>query len=510
MANPRKDIAPYDRKRGLADNVVGENFYVKKPEIDFLKRVKSWVNYLGIDEFFPNIDELADRIREVGSNMRSAGDASFLGLASKLTYEVLIRPGDYATLLHELTHVNRELEGTLIPKEAGAFAIEIHACGDFDSNLNILFASDSYKSRDKRLGRIISEASIVLGVRIFQYLSGQRSACDEVTIAKQLGEMVNDYEQIFLKNNNMSAADYLTTVHKVTPFIATLILQTTKDTKQTILRSTSRHKKEFIGAFKALTSFYHINLGYTLKEAIAKTEEHFRQNEAMTIQKTLLEGPKEVFAKLKEYGYGAEVYQKIAEFMISKGPSLAKGYAEGLPKFIELTGTFGRRGIDILGFALMNPTFLDAMVLSKGAEGLLKLSVSEPEQVMLIMDELMKYDWRHQLRLECNMDIVYAYEKQAMYYLSPREKAKAAAVSMFIISVPLDIVSKFPVNLPSDMVFPTPGRVSAWWACEKICTKLMQSNKKEESLDALIKIVKSAYLQALPASAREALPPRRP
>ena len=39
---------------------------------------------------------------------------------------------------------------------------------------------------------------------------------------------------------------------------------TTKDNKKTVVRSTNQSKKEVFGAFKALTSFYHINLGYTL------------------------------------------------------------------------------------------------------------------------------------------------------------------------------------------------------------------------------------------------------
>ncbi len=508
MVDPRKDIvpvAPRDGKKGLTDNVIGENFYIKKAEVEFLRRVKSWVNYLGIEEFFPGIEDLADRISEVGSSLRSAGDASYLGLASKLTYEVLIRPGDYATLLHEITHVNKALEGTLIPREAGAFAIEIHACGDYENTLNILFNNERYKGRDKRIGRIIAEASIVLGIVIFQYLSTTRDTGDEVSVARDLAALVDRYETIYLKSS-MSARDYLVLVHKVTPFIADRILEVTKDTKKSILRSTSRQKKEYIGAFKALVSFYHINLGYTLQDAIARTEEHFKENEALTIQKTLLEGPKEVFARLKEYGYEYEVYQRISEFMISKGASFAKGYAEGLPKLVQLSGSFGRKGIEILGFALKFPAFLDAMVLSRGAEGLLKLATTEPEQVQLVIDELMKFDWRHQLRLDCNLDISYAYEKQAMYYLKPREKAKAAAISIFLISIHPDVVQRFSVKLPADIVFPNAGRISAWWSCEKICNRLMQSSKREESLDAMIKIVNAAYQQALPPATQPAQP----
>jgi hypothetical protein len=504
MSEPRKDLAPREGRDRLTENVTGQSFFNTKPSVDFLKRIHSWVNYLNFGEFFPNIDLLADTIREVGSNLRRAGAASYLGLANSLTGDVLVRPGDYSTLLHELTHVNPGFRGSLLVQEAGAYAIEIHACGDFEHALGPLMASD-YELKDKRLGRMVAEATMALGAGVFQFLARTSETINEVTLAKELGKLVDEREAAFLRSTT-TPEEYLVTAHGLSPFIASLLVKTTRDTKRSIMRSTTQQKKEFIGAFKALASFYHINLGYALQEAIDRTEEHFRNNEALTIQKTLLQGPKEVFARLKEYGYDIEVYRRLSEFMISKGASFAKFYGKEFPEFIEFTGTLGRRGIDVLGFALKYPSFMDAMVIGRGAEFLLRLAETEPEQASMIMEQLVTFDWRHPLRLNAVMDVIYAFEKHEMVYLNQVEKAKAAAISMYLVSIPIDIIDRFPVKLPHDYVFPySDGGVHANWLCEAICKKILPAKNKESVLDALAKIIKSAYSQALPAREQQLL-----
>lgn len=386
MDEPNRGIIP--PKSEFTKEVIGQNFYVKKPEVEFLERVKSWLNYLSVEQFFPNIENLQDAIREVGSQVRDAGDASYLGLASRLTNQVLIRPGDYAVLLHELTHINNDFKDSIISEEAGAFAIQSFICGDYEKTLDNLLDSN-YEDEEKRNGRLISEAVTALGQRIFKYLSNKKDT-DTVQLAKGLGALVDDYEEKFLKSE-MTAEDYLVAVHKVTPKIAKLILEKTRDTKKTILRSTSIYKKEIIGSFKALTSFYHINLGYSLKDSIKCTEEHFQNKEAMTLQKSL-DGIKEVFSTLREYGYHPQVYKKLSEAILLQGPSFARAYSEQMPLLIKLSGCFGRSGIDLLGFALTNTSFLNAMTIGLGAQGLLEIMKHEPEMPEMIIKELMDLD----------------------------------------------------------------------------------------------------------------------
>jgi hypothetical protein len=75
----------------------------------------------------------------------------------------------------------------------------------------------------------------------------------------------------------------------------------------------------------------------------------------------------------------------------------------------------------------------------------------------------------------------------------------AAAISMYLVSIPIDIIDRFPVKLPHDYVFLySDGGVHANWLCEAICKKILPAKNKESVLDALAKIIKSAYSHALP------------
>ncbi|MFH1455694.1 MAG: hypothetical protein ABIF40_01970 [archaeon] len=436
---PEDDYQQDSEKLNIIEHesdVIGQNFYVQNPEQEFTQQIQSWLKYLGIQDLFPNLNDI-EQMYEVGSELRNAGNASFLGLAGQRTNSVFFRPGDYNTLLHELIHNNPEFQGTLLAKEAGAFAVEIHTCGDYNI-LNDLIKGQSYQTSDKRIGRFVCEAMLVTGRPIFDILKKLPANVSEDEVLVGLTKLVNEAEQQYLKSP-MTATEYLTDLHNVTPYVANYLLRNTKDTKRTIFRSTTQTKKDVIGAFKALTSFYHINLGYSLTDAINQTEEHFEKDEALTLHKTLMTGAKDVFAKLKEYGYSLEICQAVSEMIISQGASKAIDYSKGMPQFLELTGEYGPRGEEILSYALDNPNFLDAMVLTDGADGLLKLSKSEPENVPHLLHELSRFNWTHELAediLNVGPDYVYKTNRKQLAKLSIQERARIVALSMYLTSHP--------------------------------------------------------------------------
>ena len=438
-----KELGENTESGPTTSNVVGQQFYVQEPEKEFTARVSNWLQYLGIKDMFPNLNELPTRIIEVGEKLRTAGDASFLGLADEKTNTVLIRPGDYATLLHELTHTNPDFKNKLLSSEAGAFAVQIFAAGDFEGAMGTLTSSLSYARKDKVMGRIIAEASLVLGRTVFDCLKTQDAGISEVQLVDDLGTLVRQYEKE-LQGKNMSAQDYLVQQHGITPVIADYLLSLTRDSNQTIVRSTSQTKKEVIGAFKALTSFYHVNIGYSLEQAIAQTEKHFQNDEALTIHKTLMAGAKDVFAKLKEYGYDLKICAKISEVMIQQGASCAIAYAKGLPALLEVSGHYGPRGKAIVGFALQHPNFLNALVLTNGAYGLLELSKTEPEQVPFILAELAQYNWNCPLSRESELDLEYVYRlnRRTLSLLTQREKAELTALTFYLTAIDEETAKK--------------------------------------------------------------------
>jgi len=406
---------------------VGQQFYVNSAEKEFTARVGSWLEYLQVLDLFPNLNSLPDKIVEVGEKLRSAGDGSFFGLADKKNNAVLIRPGDYATLLHELTHNNPQFNETLLSSEGGAFALQLFTTGCFD-DISMLLDSFSYRKHEKRIGRILSEASLTLGRFVFDYLKKHKLNSSETNVLIELDGIITQYEGKFMQTS--SPVDYLVECHKITPFVAEYLLSMTTDTKDTIVRSTSQTKKDVIGAFKALASFYHINLGYSLQEAISKTEKHFEKNEALTIHKTLTRGAKDVYAKLKEYGYAIDICRRISEIMITNGPDNARKYASNIPSFIELTGKYGPQGTQILGFALQHPAFFAA--ISEESTELLRLSEIQPEHAALMLNELMKYPWTHALD---NKERSLLYSVRLLDNHAPEEKAAISALTFYMQSI---------------------------------------------------------------------------
>ncbi|MFX1512378.1 MAG: hypothetical protein ACFFCQ_07315 [Promethearchaeota archaeon] len=415
----------------------GQQFYVESPEQDFIKRIGSWLDYLSITHHFPNLDDLKGKILEVGDRLRNAGDSSFFGTSDEQNQILLIRPGDYATLLHEITHSNPKLKKSLLSSEAGAFALEILCVGDFDYTLESLLYSRSYSQRDKRLGKIVAEISLVLGLKLIDFLVNEDNKITEAKLLSKLRKIIEDTEREYFIEQKRSPTDYLVEFHGLSPTVAKYLLNTTGDTHKTVMRSITQTKKDVTGAFRGLVSFYHINLGYSLEEAIIKTEMHFEREEALTIYKTLTQGAKDVFAKLREYGYPLDACKKISEAIISFGGARSQEYANGVPKFLELIAQFGPYGRNFLGFALSNKAFFDVLVLTNYSKALLNLSLTEPELVPMLLGELAQYDWNNST-ITFNEFLTFmfdSYMHRDVFDLTPELKAQSFALFMYVLSL---------------------------------------------------------------------------
>jgi hypothetical protein len=377
--------------RRTLDEIAGQRFYVENPEKDFTTRVFSWLKYLGIEKLFPDIEGLTEQIYQLGHQLRSAGDASFTALADSRTGDILIRPSDYCALLHASAVMSRIGEGSLFATNEGAFALIVTATGDYEGRLQHLFRGN-YSPLEKRRGRIIAEASMVFGKYVFNALQKIPQTANEAQLCQGFAGALKEFNERFLQSGK-SVVDYLVEAHGLTRKIAEKLLQVTGDTKETIVGSTSQYKKLYIGAFKALTSFYHINLGFSLDDAIKATEAHFDRDDALTVHRTLSYGAQEVMAKLQEYGYPLPVRQGLCYAMINNGGTNAIDFAAGLPKFVELTGNYGPKGGEIMAFALQNPAFFKLMAQTGAANELLEISHIAPEQVTSFLEHCRGYNW---------------------------------------------------------------------------------------------------------------------
>ncbi len=415
----------------------GQQFYVENPEEEFIAHIKSWLNYLGVSAYFPNLDDLKDKILEVSSRLRDSGDGSFFGINDEQSQIILIRPGDYATLLHEITHNNPKLKKSLLSSEAGAFALEILCVGDFDYTIQSLLHGRSYSRQDKRLGKIITEVSLVLGTSLIEFLVNQKAGISEAKLLAKLRNLIDETEKKYFINQRHSAYDYLADFHGLTPKVAEYLVNITRDTEKTVLRSITQTKKDVIGAFRGLVSFYHINLGYALNDAVSKTEDLFAKDEALTIYKTLTTGAKDVFAKLREYGYPLVACRLISEAIISFGGSRSLEYATGVPQFLELVAQYGPSGKDILGFVLSKKHLFDVLVLTSYSKALLKLSLTEPELVPFLFGELAQYDWSQSTVFFPEFSTFYfdSYMHRDVFDVTPELKAKSFALFMYVLSL---------------------------------------------------------------------------
>lgn len=410
--------------------VSGSSFYVADVGQAFIDRVYSWLNYLRIAQFFPDLDGL-DNIKAVGSNLRDIGEERLYGMADKKTGRTIIRPGDFVSLLHELYHVNRVVKGSALDSEAGALAAQVFSTGDYKRAVEN-FLRAKYKDEEKRAARVLTEATLVGGRDVFDWLRDVKDKTNYVNLIHYLGERINEFEGRY---RHKSPLEYLIEIHSVPEEVAQKLIAMTEHDSATIVRSTDDTKKNMLGAFKGLASFLHINLGYSLDEAIARTVQMFKDEEALTINQTLYLGSKEVFARFEEYGVPQEFTVQLVRKLISEGSDRARLYAETFPQLLDLSQRFGPNGWHFLGNALRNPGFTYMLLNQNGIEVLNQMYEKDPSVVPFVLKNLLELDWRFEMDLGKLISIDRTGIFQNLpFKVDPKTKAKAIAMDIALKS----------------------------------------------------------------------------
>ncbi len=392
------DLSQYALQERRLPGWLGQNFHAVDMEKAFAERVRGWLAHLDLDQWAPDPDALKIRVIETGERLRSAGDASFLGLAdSGSNICLLIRPGDYVTLVHELMHVLPDIQGSMLADEPGAFAMGIHCGSDLEGELNKLFGSDSYSSGQKRNGRIACEALLVMGKAVFPVLAQIKSSTSTPQFLDQLRVRIRDFQQE-ISRRGMSGVEYLREYHGLPAAVGGRLMEASGEDDQSIVTSTSDVKRNYIFASKALAGFYHVNLRYDLAESFRRLEQHFADQEALTLAKTLCEGSREVYALTLEFGLPLPVICALTEYMLINGAERGIEYARGVPDLLRLCGRKGRRGAEFLAHALANPGLFDILTLGNWAEALLKVFQEEPDVCHEMIRLIQSIQWRHRVK----------------------------------------------------------------------------------------------------------------
>jgi len=395
--------------------ITGSSFYVEELDSSFVERIYNWLGYLELGEFFPRRD--IGKVLEVGNSLRDIGKYKIYGMGDGRTGKVIVRPGDFVSLLYVLFRGER-IRGTVLDSEPGSLAAQVLVTGDYKRAVKD-FLESKYEDADKEVARVMTEATLVGGKNVLNWLkevgdeifeeelsltrilkstviigrpSKRLKKGSYVTLIDHLGKRISEFEEKY-KSLSKSPEDYLVEVHKVPREIAERIVRTTHHTTDTVIRATDDTKKNMIGAFKGLASFLHINLNYPLDEAIARAIEMFRSDEATTINQTLYHGSKEVFARFQEYGVPRDFTVALVDKLISDGSDYAKLYAERFPKLLDFSQRFGPNGWNFLGTSLRDRG-LTYMLLNQDGVGLLnKIYDVDPSSFPALLETLLQVNW---------------------------------------------------------------------------------------------------------------------
>ncbi len=336
----------------------GSSFYVKRSPDEFVERVKEWLEFLKADDLIP--DPASITTLEVGNILQKMGGSRLYGEASERVNTILFRPGDYSTFIHEVKHLDEE--DNALSGEAGSFAVQVFTTGEYDFANRAL---GSYESDDQKLIRLLTEAVFVGGSEAFEWLKEydktylnfrHEKTFDHVDLTAHLSRRIDEFKQRVVASG-ITPEQYLIGFHKLPKEVADSILEVTGDDLESVVLGTNGTKKKMISSFRALTSFYFINLGYPLPEAIDKTLTHFKKGEALTLSETLWDGAKEIYARFTEYNVPFDLQRRFVENMLSHGTETAKKDAEELPRLFDFTANFGKNGWVLIDTMLSQPSF---------------------------------------------------------------------------------------------------------------------------------------------------------
>jgi len=351
------------------NGIRGTSFYVKRSPDEFVERVKEWLEFLKADDLIP--DPASVTTLEVGNILQQIGDSRLYGEASSSVNTILFRPGDYSTFIHELKHLGEQ--DNALCGEAGSFAVQVFTTGEYDVAESAL--GSYYNEQDKKLIRLLTEAVFVGGSEAFEwlkeydktYLNGRHEkTVDHVDLTAHLQRRIDEFKNRVVASG-ITPEQYLIGFHKLPKEVADEILKVTGDDLESVVLGTNGTKKKMISSFRALTSFYFINLGYPLPEAIDKTLTHFKKGEAMTLSETVWDGAKEIYARFTEYNVPFDLQRRFVEGMLSHGTETAKKDAEELPLLFDFTTNFGKNGWVLIDTMLSDPSFRPILLSLAGA-----------------------------------------------------------------------------------------------------------------------------------------------
>ena len=453
--------------------ITGSNFYVKELDSSFVERIYNWLGYLELGEFFPKRD--TGGVLEVGNTLRDIGKYRIYGMGDGRTGKTVVRPGDFVSLLYVLFR-NERIRGTVLDSEPGSLAAQVLATGDYKRAVKD-FLESKYEDADKQVARVMTEATLVGGKQALNWLKevGDEVFEEElsltrvlkntviigrpskrlkkgtyVTLIDHLDNRISEFEEKY-KSLSKSPEDYLVEVHRVPREVAERIVETTHHTTDTVIRATDDTKKNMIGAFKGLASFLHINLNYPLDEAIARTIEMFKSDEATTVNQTLYHGSKEVFARFEEYGVPRELTVALVDKLISGGSDYARLYAEKFPKLLDLSQRFGPNGWNFLGNVLRDRGFAYMMLNQGGVNVLNKIYDLDPSSFPNLLENLLQIDWNFAKRfadIYLDSDPTASFQKLPIK-LDSKTRAKILAMQIAYLSMRDDVRQKLGETTPA-------------------------------------------------------------
>jgi hypothetical protein len=348
------------------------------------------------------------------------------------------------------------------------------------------FLQSNYEDADKEVARVLAEATLVGGKDVFNWLkevgdeifeeelsltrvfrdtgvdtviigkpSKRLKKGSYVTLIDHLSNKIGEFDERY-KGLSKSPEDYLIEVHKVPGEVAERIVETTRHTIDTVIRATDDTKKNMIGAFKGLASFLHINLEYPLDEAIAKTIEMFKNDEATTINQTLYHGSKEVFARFEEYRVPREFTIALVDKLINDGSDYARLYAERFPQLLDFSQRFGPNGWNFLGNVLRDRGLTYTMLNQNGVRLLNNVYEKDPSSFPALLENLLKMDWSFEKSFSnvTPADPTEAFQKLP-YKLSCDSRAKLLTMAIVADSIRSDIGNKLFRGIPIGIQFGT-------------------------------------------------------
>jgi hypothetical protein len=465
--------------------ITGSNFYVKELDSSFVERIYNWLGYLELGEFFPKRD--TGGVLEVGNALRDIGKYRIYGMGDGRTGKTVVRPGDFVSLLYVLFR-NERIRGTVLDSEPGSLAAQVLATGDYKRAVKD-FLESKYEDADKQVARVMTEATLVGGKQALNWLKevGDEVFEEElsltrvlkntviigrpskrlkkgtyVTLIDHLDNRISEFEEKY-KSLSKSPEDYLVEVHRVPREVAERIVETTHHTTDTVIRATDDTKKNMIGAFKGLASFLHINLDYPLDEAIAKTIEMFKSDEATTVNQTLYHGSKEVFARFEEYGVPREFTVALVDKLISDGSDYARLYAEKFPELLDLSQRFGPNGWNFFGNVLRDRGFAYMMLNQDGISLLNDIYEKDPSSFPALLENLLQIDWSFEKRFSdvTSYDPTEAFQKLP-YRLNCETRAKLLTMGIVADSIRSDIGDKLFREIPIGIQSGVPRNIASF------------------------------------------------